>query len=225
VLRTSFHAVAGCISASASGGSCGSGALSAGFAEGVGGNLPKSSAEVGVLEHAVLGGVGSMIGGGKFANGSVTGAFGYLFNQLAHEQPPIGVSEQEQRQVDLVADDKAVDGLFVAASLMPGGFVAAEGRVWVGYLATDSAGVVRYCGITCREAAVRWAEHMAADPAKANLYWTVVDGAKFETKLAARIWEQTQINFNGLMKNGGTLLNKINSIASKYWTKYGIPSP
>jgi hypothetical protein len=30
------------------------------------------------------GGVGSVIGGGKFENGAVTAAYGYLFNELAH---------------------------------------------------------------------------------------------------------------------------------------------
>ena len=30
--------------------------------------------------HAVAGGLGSSLGGGKFANGAVTGAFGYQFN-------------------------------------------------------------------------------------------------------------------------------------------------
>jgi hypothetical protein len=27
---------------------------------------------------------------------------------------------------------------------------------------------------------------------------------------------------NGLQKNGGTLLNRINSIAEKYWEKFGL---
>ena len=29
------------------------------------------------VEHAVLGGIGSVAGGGKFENGAITGAFGY----------------------------------------------------------------------------------------------------------------------------------------------------
>jgi hypothetical protein len=33
-----------------------------------------------LVASAVLGGVGSVAGGGKFANGAVTGAFGYMFN-------------------------------------------------------------------------------------------------------------------------------------------------
>ena len=33
--------------------------------------------------HIVAGGAGSVVAGGKFANGAVTGAFGYLFNSVA----------------------------------------------------------------------------------------------------------------------------------------------
>jgi RHS repeat-associated protein len=36
------------------------------------------------VEAAVLGGAGSVLGGGKFQNGAITGAFGYLYNDLAH---------------------------------------------------------------------------------------------------------------------------------------------
>jgi hypothetical protein len=38
------------------------------------------------VESAALGGAGSVIGGGKFDNGAVTGAFGYLFNSVLHDQ-------------------------------------------------------------------------------------------------------------------------------------------
>jgi hypothetical protein len=36
--------------------------------------------EVALIENAVLGGVASVSGGGKFANGAITSAFGYMFN-------------------------------------------------------------------------------------------------------------------------------------------------
>jgi hypothetical protein len=36
-----------------------------------------------LVASAVLGGLGSVAGGGKFANGAITGAFGYLFNNRA----------------------------------------------------------------------------------------------------------------------------------------------
>jgi hypothetical protein len=39
-----------------------------------------------VISNAVLGGLASVAGGGKFANGAVTGAFGYLFSPQAGDQ-------------------------------------------------------------------------------------------------------------------------------------------
>lgn len=36
------------------------------------------------MKAATLGGIGAKIGGGKFADGAVTGAFGYLFNECQH---------------------------------------------------------------------------------------------------------------------------------------------
>jgi RHS repeat-associated protein len=83
--RVALHAAAGCASGAAAGGSCGRGAASAGFAEAVGGNIKVGGGVAGqVAFRAVIGGVASMIGGGKFGNGAMTGAFGYLFNCLAH---------------------------------------------------------------------------------------------------------------------------------------------
>jgi len=77
------HAVVGCASAAAQGGSCKSGALSAGFAELAGPVLPdqKQFGIAGLVASAVAGGAGAALGGGKFQNGAVTGAFGYLFNE------------------------------------------------------------------------------------------------------------------------------------------------
>ncbi|MBS0328414.1 MAG: RHS repeat protein [Proteobacteria bacterium] len=80
--RVAAHAGAGCISASASGGNCGSGALGAGFSEWAGSNLPRQYD--GFVMRVVLGGTAAELGGGKFANGATTAAFGYLFNYCAH---------------------------------------------------------------------------------------------------------------------------------------------
>jgi hypothetical protein len=46
--------------------------------------LPGQGAIGGTIKHAVLGGTASALGGGKFANGARTAAFGYLFNEAAH---------------------------------------------------------------------------------------------------------------------------------------------
>jgi RHS repeat-associated protein len=82
--RVGLHAVAGCASSAAAGGSCGKGAASAGFAEAAGPYIHTTNFEYNVAASAVAGGVGSVLAGGKFANGALTGAFGYLFNQAAH---------------------------------------------------------------------------------------------------------------------------------------------
>jgi hypothetical protein len=77
------HALVGCGSSVASGGSCGSGALAAGLGAGAGPMMGGMNFTQRLVANTVLGGVGSVAGGGKFANGAVTGAFGYLFNAMA----------------------------------------------------------------------------------------------------------------------------------------------
>ena len=44
------------------------------------GNVIPGAFAFNVTEHAIFGGAGSLLGGGKFASGAVTGAFGYLFS-------------------------------------------------------------------------------------------------------------------------------------------------
>jgi hypothetical protein len=39
----------------------------------------------GTIKSAIAGGIGSVLGGGKFANGAQTGAFSYLYNELMHQ--------------------------------------------------------------------------------------------------------------------------------------------
>jgi hypothetical protein len=57
---------------------------------------------------------------------------------------------------------------------------------------------------------------------KASLKYRVIEGATNLTKEQARVLEQTLINQYGLQKNGGQLINKINSIAPKKWGAYGL---
>ena len=51
---------------------------------------------------AVLGGTISEIGGGKFANGAITGAYGMLFNDMTHDK-----REQLARSAERRRDEKA----------------------------------------------------------------------------------------------------------------------
>lgn len=77
------HAAVGCMSAMASGGRCGSGALSGAvgsFASPLVGGLGLDS-NAKLVALSAVGGLASVAGGGKFENGAVTAAFGYLFNE------------------------------------------------------------------------------------------------------------------------------------------------
>ena len=83
-----LHGIVGCVTSSVTGGSCGSGALSAAFSKGVleiSGPMIKNDLLAGVVIGSIAGGTGSILGGGKFANGAVTGAFSYLFNYCMHD--------------------------------------------------------------------------------------------------------------------------------------------
>jgi hypothetical protein len=77
------HAGVGCLSAVASGGECGPGALSGGISAAATPLLPHDLVG-GTVGHGLVGGLASVAGGGKFENGAVTAAFGYLYNEFAH---------------------------------------------------------------------------------------------------------------------------------------------
>ena len=84
------HAAVGCASASASGGRCSQGALSAGFGKLATVNMPdaiQANDAYALTYVSVAGGTASVLGGGKFANGAVTAAFGYVFNQMSGKAP------------------------------------------------------------------------------------------------------------------------------------------
>lgn len=85
------HAAVGCASAVASGGNCGKGAVAAALSEAaVRSDLIKPAdlgtwgSVQGIAEAGIVGGAGSVIGGGRFADGFSVGAAGYLFNALGH---------------------------------------------------------------------------------------------------------------------------------------------
>jgi len=64
------------------------------------------------------------------------------------------------------------------------------------------------------------AKHVAAGGGKEGLVYQAVEGGL--TKQQARVMEQNLINQYGLQKNGGQLLNQINSISPKKWEANGI---
>jgi RHS repeat-associated protein len=120
------HAAVGCMSAVASGGDCKSGALAAGVSAAgtplIDDAFPNAATDMGqmlggTVASSVLGGIGSVAGGGKFANGAVTGAYGYLFNHLGHmlagrEAHQLLLEYLQERDGDVWSGDNTYGGLF-----------------------------------------------------------------------------------------------------------------
>jgi RHS repeat-associated protein len=78
------HAGVGCGAAVASGAKCGPSALAGAVASAAGPVINGKGFSLGSLAaNAALGGGVAVLGGGKFENGAITGAFGYLFNAMA----------------------------------------------------------------------------------------------------------------------------------------------
>jgi RHS repeat-associated protein len=112
LFNTLGHAAVGCLSAVASGGRCESGAAAAGIGAFAGPAIntafPNAANDNGqyagaVAAHGLVGGLASVAGGGKFENGAVTAAFGYMYNQAAHSgNDP---NERHQMGVDTAMRD------------------------------------------------------------------------------------------------------------------------
>ncbi len=152
--------------------------------------------------------------------------------------PTMGPIPESQGKTDMqmmVAEHPLVQGAVLGAAT--GGVAnwvasAYRGTVVLGevtegsysvYQGLDAANNVRYVGITGRDTALRFAEHVAAGGEKSLLRFEAIQGGL--TKTGARVMEQGLINEYGMVKNGGVLLNKINSIAPKNWWTYGVTPP
>lgn len=170
------HMVAGCISSSAFGGDCGSGAIAAGFAQGVGGNIPKfESFAANVATRAVLGGVGSVLGGGKFGNGAVTAAFAYMFNDARHEK-------ERLRQV---MSDLQEDLKYAAET---GCVKAGATDICVGPGATKSVSA----GAAVRTEARNLSEKLTMDEARAGAGERIMQGKINDTAFPEDTWAKMQ---------------------------------
>jgi len=76
----------------------------------------------------------------------------------------------------------------------------------------DASETLRYVGRTCRDVAQRTIEHLSSsDPVKANLDYRLLH--KIPDILTDKGSEQTYIDTYGLVKDGGQLVNKINSVS------------
>jgi RHS repeat-associated protein len=79
------HAAIGCFQGAAAAGKCGPSALAGAMTAFAGPLMANMNRVAGTVASAALGGATSVVGGGKFQNGAITGAFGYLYNQAAYE--------------------------------------------------------------------------------------------------------------------------------------------
>lgn len=133
------------------------------------------------------------------------------------------VAENPLVQDAVVGAVTAGAGSLIARSLRSAPIIQKSYSVYYGI---DAAGSIKYVGITNRIPALRWAEHAAAGGERGALIFQELNGASNLSKSGARVIEQNLINQYGLQKNGGQLLNKINSIAPKNWKNFeGIISP
>ena len=130
------HAAVGCASAVASGGKCGPAALAGGVTSAAGPVINGHGFFYGLVANTALGGGAAVLGGGKFENGAITSAFGYLFNEAGsgpyyrHLQ---AVEEAKQLYLDMGYDVSAGED----AVNVPG---FATPRVY-DFIATDKLGL------------------------------------------------------------------------------------
>jgi RHS repeat-associated protein len=174
----------------------------------IGGAVGAISAHLKGLKWTTGGPKDAKIPSPPLKSGEVTGGSAYCDGILNDEGKVIG---------DFVNGLKTSDLIEVTVEE-----VAAKRGSYVVYEGVDAAGKVRYVGITGREAAVRFGEHVNSRTARSLLDYRVIDGATGLSKIGAKVWEQTLIKQYGLGKNEGLLLNKIHSIAPKNWWQYGI---
>lgn len=111
------HGVAGGVMTSLQGGKFGNGFLSAGFSEALAPKIDKLDPQnpVGktvsaarIVASGIVGGTASVLGGGKFANGAVTGAFSRAFNEESTAAKRRRIHEQALDIVNRPAGDDGV---------------------------------------------------------------------------------------------------------------------
>jgi len=161
---------------------------------------------------------------GRLYHKNTINPFASLVNWLAGEDLMV-----EKKPYDPAGDHMMQQGIETGAEMLVGEIggkvlsklFKAKGTNVV-YKGIDVNGNVRYIGITEREPAIRFAEHLNSKTVRSTLDYEVIEGYTKLTREQARFWEQTFINKYGLGKNGGQLYNKINSISPNLWGQYGI---
>lgn len=129
--KVALHAGAGCITSVAGGGDCKTGALSGAVGQ-LGNNLPSGGREFNTMKAAMLGGIGSKIAGGKFADGAVTGAFGYLFNDAIKHDGLLAMADRNAGIDPSREKTNALEKAFTEARPVVAEFFDKAGKVFIG---------------------------------------------------------------------------------------------
>lgn len=195
VANAAIHGVAGGLTSVIQGGSFQSGFLSAGFSNFAGPHLdsliPQNAGQLGAnimggLSNGAVGGVASVLGGGKFVNGAITSSFQYLYNKNLHEHGI--VSAEAQAVIDTV-----VPGALFASCMdeVQYGSGCSAGQ-W-GMAALQAVGASQlYRGVYWAGRAIYAAEARTA----LSQAWRLGEfksAAKWESQLARRGWTRQQI--------------------------------
>jgi hypothetical protein len=98
-----LHGLVGGVFSVASRGTFASGFLAAGTGDLAGDGDMDQANGIDLVKHSVAGGLGTVLGGGKFANGAVTGAFGYLYNSALHVAME-DTSEEDTKEEDILRE-------------------------------------------------------------------------------------------------------------------------
>jgi len=185
----------------------------------------------GALFGGVMSGISAWSRGGTFWTGkskfpSVPTVDGSPVTAGAKEQLQNKIAQSSQINSEITLKTPIQANLspeaIVEQKISSIGWNESGGGYSVYYGVDKSTGEVKYIGITMRDPQIRFAEHLTSRTPRADLRYMSIKVSGNFTEQQARIMEQTLINHYGLGKNGGALLNKINSIAPKYWDSYSI---
>jgi hypothetical protein len=119
------HAIVGCASSAAGGGSCGAGAAGSAFSMFMTPGLSSlDGTPAGLAAHALAGAAGSALSGGDPMDGALRGAMGYLFNQRAFRKAALTPYTESQLTNIIFTETESLSGDTVHEARVAVGFVA-----------------------------------------------------------------------------------------------------
>ncbi len=152
--QVALHAAMGCAQSAAAGGSCRSGAIGSGVSAFASPMLEGLKGPGKLIASAIVGGVASRLSGGKFENGAMSAAFGYLFNEAVQRNQADG--SNGSRKLNLLSPTDDSYPAAVRTAVAPGEFeVIAHGPKVDGVLTTAQTA----SGLTVEQLARRIEQH------------------------------------------------------------------